>query len=366
MRQKGGVAIYVVVLALLAAVFYGSVQHTQTPATIETNTPESSDTASKDLQSQEVVQEEPLKEQSISTSPEETDVTEIVAEESSLQDDFDTKSFKETLNSVIEGVQEVGEALQDMIALTENKEVIVTKEDEQIIDEQFSPNDNILEKAGIIYYTNLERKAAGLTPLKESAQLNESARGKAQHMFDYQYFAHDAPTGEDITFWVDATGYTYITSAENLALGGYRKEEDMVQDWMNSEGHRANILNSSFEDIGVGVVEGTYEGRKVWIGVQHFGVPASACPEIDASLLNSVESSQQLVDEMNTTITSLYNTISSFPKPKTQEEYNNYVALTEQYNTLVAKQEAMYSQLNHLIDIYNGQVNAYNACIATK
>ena len=92
-------------------------------------------------------------------------------------------------------------------------------------------------------------------------------------MFAEQYFAHESPLGNDMVALAGTYNYPYRTIGENLAIGNYLSSQQMVTSWMNSSGHRANILNTSYTEIGVAVVRGTFEGREVWIGVQIYGKP---------------------------------------------------------------------------------------------
>ena len=136
-----------------------------------------------------------------------------------------------------------------------------------------------LTNSGVIKFTNLNRSGNGqLTALSENSLLDASAAYKLQDMFKKQYFEHISPSGVDPGTLVKSFGYDYIASGENLILGNFVNEKEVVQDWMDSPGHRANILNNRFADIGVAIVKGTYKGRVVWIGVQEFGLPLSACP----------------------------------------------------------------------------------------
>ena len=65
--------------------------------------------------------------------------------------------------------------------------------------------------------------------------------------------------------------------------------------WMNSPGHRANILNPHFQEIGVAVGKGMYEGHETWIAVQSFGMPLSACPASDANLKIKIDANNGMI-----------------------------------------------------------------------
>lgn len=102
------------------------------------------------------------------------------------------------------------------------------------------------------------RRSRGLSPLTLDWQLSRVARYKSQDMKDKGYFSHTSPTYGSPFNMMKSFGITYKTAGENIAKG-YSTPAAVVDAWMNSPGHRANILNSSFTHIGVGyVAEGSY------------------------------------------------------------------------------------------------------------
>jgi len=98
---------------------------------------------------------------------------------------------------------------------------------------------------------NLERQTAGIPPLIWDGRLYDAALGHSQEMAELDYFAHESYDGSEFHLRIVAAGYSYNYCGENIA-GGYSTPEAVMNGWMNSDGHRANILNSSFCDIGVG------------------------------------------------------------------------------------------------------------------
>ena len=105
---------------------------------------------------------------------------------------------------------------------------------------------------------NVERAKYGLPALKLNTELSAVARLKSQDMRDKNYFSHTSPTYGSPFDMMKKFGISYRTAGENIARG-QRTPEEVVNGWMNSEGHRANILNSSFTEIGVGyVADGNY------------------------------------------------------------------------------------------------------------
>lgn len=109
-------------------------------------------------------------------------------------------------------------------------------------------------EAQVVELTNAERAKYDLAPLKAYNPLMKVARAKSQDMASNNYFSHTSPTYGSPFDQIKAAGITYRAAGENIAQG-QRTPEEVVQAWMNSEGHRANILNSSFTHIGIGYVE---------------------------------------------------------------------------------------------------------------
>lgn len=105
----------------------------------------------------------------------------------------------------------------------------------------------------VVRLVNEERTKAGLKPLTYSAELSKVARTKSQDMADKNYFSHTSPTYGDPFAMMKSFGISYRTAGENIAKG-YSSAASVMNGWMNSEGHRANILNGSFGKIGVGYV----------------------------------------------------------------------------------------------------------------
>ncbi|HIS65452.1 MAG TPA: hypothetical protein IAA83_08805 [Candidatus Avoscillospira avistercoris] len=107
----------------------------------------------------------------------------------------------------------------------------------------------------VVALVNQERAAYGLSPLTLSADLSDGARLKSQDMRDSRYFDHNSPTYGTPFEMMRSLGITYRAAAENIAMG-YRTAEAVVNGWMNSPGHRANILSDKYTEIGVGHVDG--------------------------------------------------------------------------------------------------------------
>ncbi|MCK1998814.1 CAP domain-containing protein [Psychrobacillus psychrodurans] len=119
-------------------------------------------------------------------------------------------------------------------------EVKVTSEIQQVVD-----------------LTNKERAKAGLKALQIDTKLTQSAQAKSQDMKNKNYFSHTSPTYGSPFDQMKSMGITYKSAAENIAMG-QRSPAEVVDAWMKSPGHKANIMNGSFTHIGVGLSNSGY------------------------------------------------------------------------------------------------------------
>ena len=111
-------------------------------------------------------------------------------------------------------------------------------------------NISAIEQA-VLDLTNAERQKAGLKPLQIDNNLMNSARQKSKDMATNKYFSHTSPTYGSPFDQMKANGVTYRSAAENIAMG-QRSAEEVVKGWMDSPGHRQNILTPNFTHIGIG------------------------------------------------------------------------------------------------------------------
>ncbi|WP_203362773.1 CAP domain-containing protein [Bacillus sp. REN10] len=111
----------------------------------------------------------------------------------------------------------------------------------------------------VIRLTNVERQKNGLAPLATDWQLSRVARYKSTDMANKNYFSHTSPTYGSPFQMMKAFGISYRAAGENIAAG-QQTPQAVVNAWMNSSGHRANILSSSFTHIGVGYYKGGSQG----------------------------------------------------------------------------------------------------------
>jgi len=117
----------------------------------------------------------------------------------------------------------------------------------------------------VVELTNAERSKQGLKALEMDTELSKVAGVKSQDMKDKNYFDHTSPTYGSPFDMMKSFGIDYSAAGENIAMGQTTPQQ-VVTSWMNSEGHRANILSSNFTHIGVGHVESGNYWTQMFIG----------------------------------------------------------------------------------------------------
>ncbi|MDD3662487.1 MAG: CAP domain-containing protein [Candidatus Pacebacteria bacterium] len=246
----------------------------------------------------------------------------------------------------------------------------ILKEDEKtpgvlkVSDDFFIPEDkgSKLSSSGIINIINKERTSRGLEPLRQNSKLVFSAEKKLQDMFVKQYFEHISPEGIGIGDLASQISYEYITIGENLALGSFSENKSLVEAWMASEGHRQNILNKNYNETGVAVRSGVFEGKTVWIAVQHFGLSRDTCPSVDDVLRGIISLNEEKLKTLEEEINLRKEKIDSmalYEYLTTGEQIDKYNSIILTYNDLVA-------ELKKQISDYNEQVREFNECISEK
>ncbi|MDE2213473.1 MAG: hypothetical protein KGJ34_03045, partial [Patescibacteria group bacterium] len=142
-----------------------------------------------------------------------------------------------------------------------------------------------VEPATVIALTNVQRQDNNLADLADNTKLDEAAQAKAEDMAAKGYFSHVSPDGKEPWSWILQYGYNYQYAGENLAVR-FTDSADVVNAWMASPDHRANILKPVYQDIGVGVATGTYQGESAIYVVQFFGTEevAAAPPSRSAAV----------------------------------------------------------------------------------
>lgn len=114
----------------------------------------------------------------------------------------------------------------------------------------------------VVRLVNIERTNRGLPALTVNWQLARVARYKSQDMVNRKYFSHDSPTYGSPFTMIESFGIRFTAAAENIAYG-QRTPADVMRDWMNSPGHRSNILTANVTQIGVGAAKAS-NGTLYW------------------------------------------------------------------------------------------------------
>jgi uncharacterized protein YkwD len=138
----------------------------------------------------------------------------------------------------------------------------------------FASGDNEINAENVTALMNVYRAEAGLGPLRLDAKLTRAAESRMQDMIDGAWWSHESPDGTPPFVWITAADYNYVAAAENLAAG-FETAKLLVQSWIESPGHRANIMNPLYADCGIAIIEGRTdrrgEGKSI---VVLFGRPA--------------------------------------------------------------------------------------------
>jgi hypothetical protein len=129
--------------------------------------------------------------------------------------------------------------------------------------------------------TNQQRENNGLPALTLNGQLNSAAQAKANHMFTNDYWAHVAPDGTTPWVFINNAGYSYTTAGENLAKN-FNTSNGVINGWMGSATHKANILSSGYKDVGFAAVNGVLLGEETTLVVAMYGAKAASTPKTTA------------------------------------------------------------------------------------
>lgn len=151
----------------------------------------------------------------------------------------------------------------------------------------------------VLEQTNQERIKNGLEPLILNQELTYAAQAKAADMFAKDYWAHISPDGNPPWTFIRNQGYRYTVAGENLARD-FDVTAPMVDAWMASPTHRANIVHPRYQETGIAVVNGTLSDIKTTLVVQMFGSPvqpALAPLDSDIAQLESDPSLAEVVNE---------------------------------------------------------------------
>lgn len=248
-----------------------------------------------------------------------------------------------------------------------------------------------LTTAGILAETNRQRQTNNRPLLRPNATLDQAAQKKVADMFAHQYFAHQAPDGTGPGDLVTSVNYRFIRVGENLALGNFASDAALVQAWMDSPGHRDNILHLGFTEIGLAAARGNFEGTTVWLAVQTFAAPLSSCPRVDPALQKQFDQLKTNLDQLSTQLTSqsheladmtaqldalaqAINQLAQAEEAAQREQaqakqaeydslYSSYAAKLSAYNDQVSRQNQQNETIQSVQASLNQQIRAFNECI---
>lgn len=219
---------------------------------------------------------------------------------------------------------------------------------------------SFLTKSGILIWTNVNRITNNLPPLSENSVLDRVAQKKLEDMFENQYFAHVSPAGKDVSGLAKEAGYEFLTVGENLALGNFKDDKTLIQAWMDSPGHRANILGARYTEIGIATARGVYEDRETWLAVQTFALPLSACPTKPSSeLLSQIDANNNQLTFYSVELESRNADIEGSDKNSGAK----YAVKVKEYNAMIEKYNELLNQTKALVAEYNEAITAFNACL---
>jgi hypothetical protein len=129
----------------------------------------------------------------------------------------------------------------------------------------------------VLSAVNVQRKELGMSELAKNQQLTIAATTKANDMITNQYWSHNTPSGKEPWSFIRQSGYEYSAAGENLARN-FSHTDGMVDAWLASPTHRANLLSTRYSETGIAVVNGKLDGVETTLVVQMFGSPTQPTP----------------------------------------------------------------------------------------
>ncbi len=210
----------------------------------------------------------------------------------------------------------------------------------------------------VLAYTNAERYKRGLPMYSSNELLSNVAKIKMYDMFTKQYFEHESPDGKRASDLVKTVGYKYIAVGENLALGDFASSKDVVDAWMDSPGHRKNILSKTFSEIGIAAGKSYYKGRKTWIIVQTFALPKSSCPVVDEELQKELKCIEERLE--------IFGKVAEIRKKEIDDKTLSLKvrkSKVDAYNIAAKLYNNAVEKYSVLAEEYNAEVADYNECL---
>jgi uncharacterized protein YkwD len=236
----------------------------------------------------------------------------------------------------------------------------------------------------IVSLTNNARAANGLPPLTENNLLNSIAESRARDMLENQYFDHVSPTGQQASDLAERTGYHYKIIAENIGTGDFLNNQKIVDGWMQSPGHRENILSTEVREIGAAVLKGKMKGTVTYVAVQIFGlqshpVSKNICVSPSDNLLHDIEVKKAEIESLQDLLGRLKNELETEKESiETDQKYtyddaqkiqkmnvriNAYNEKSHWYNKVEEEAKAKSAVTESMINEYNRMIQIYNECI---
>lgn len=247
----------------------------------------------------------------------------------------------------------------------------------------YALSEEVLTKEDIITLTNNIRALNGQPPLKENLLLNNIAELRAKDMLEKQYFAHVSPAGQQVSDIANNLGYRYRIIAENIERGNFYTSQNVINNWMESPGHRNNILDKEMKEIGVAVLKGIINGAEMDIAVQIFGlqlppVPQHKCDVPSKNLLDDIELRKAEIDGLNDQLypmkqeldaekeTINKDRISTYNDSQKIDSLNVNISAHNMkcnwYNRALADTNSKFIMLESMINEYNKKLKEYNDC----
>lgn len=240
-----------------------------------------------------------------------------------------------------------------------------------------------LNQTAIIDLTNKARTSNGLSPLNENPLLNAIAEKRAEDMLEKQYFAHVSPFGEQASDIAQRVGYRYKIIGENIASGHFFTNQKVIDGWMQSPGHRKNILSTEVEELGAAIIKGKMDGEETWIAVQIFGLQSREiskpiCTAPSQTLFREIEVKKTELGDLKDRVTKLKQELDSENasiqadrrlSTRTPSDTNNlnlrirvYNEKSNLHNNYLADMKAKSVVVQSMINEYNEMVQAHNKC----
>lgn len=173
----------------------------------------------------------------------------------------------------------------------------------------------------LLLVTNKERQENGLPVLTLDPKLSDAAAKKAEDMFAQNYWAHNSPDGKTPWFFIRGAGYNYIYAGENLARG-FDTADEVVNAWMTSPKHRANVLSENFREVGFAVKKGKLNGEETVLVVEEFGDQVAI----------QVAQNQQIQEVSSSTDNALSQTLL---EPKAHNSFIKSLSLTSNLGKII-------------------------------